>query len=59
MGRTMHPLRAQRWFFSDWNPLMWPVRAMAPAVRENRKQAAGDNAFRKLEGVCSSMITAP
>ena len=57
MGRTLHPLRAQRWFFSDLNPLMWPVKAMAPTIRENRKQAAGDNSFRKLEDACSNMIS--
>src|SRR5512136_787975 len=25
LGRNMHPLRVQRWLFSDMNPLMWPV----------------------------------
>jgi len=36
---------------------MWPVKAMAPTIRENRKQAAGDNSFRKLEDACSNMIS--
>ena len=29
LGRTLHPLRVQRWFFSDLNPMMWPLPAMA------------------------------
>ncbi|MEN6465138.1 MAG: DUF3141 domain-containing protein, partial [Syntrophaceae bacterium] len=57
MGRTLHPLRMQHWFFSDLNPLMWPVKAMAPSVRQNRKPASNDNAFRKLEDAWSQVIT--
>ncbi|MEN6464993.1 MAG: DUF3141 domain-containing protein, partial [Syntrophaceae bacterium] len=57
MGRTLHPLRMQHWLFSDLNPLMWPVKAMAPSVRQNRKPASNDNAFRKLEDAWSRVIT--
>ncbi len=57
MGRTLHPLRMQRWLLSDLNPMMWPLKAMAPYVRQNRKPAASDNAFRVLEGAWSQAIT--
>jgi pimeloyl-ACP methyl ester carboxylesterase len=55
-GRMLHPLRAQRWLISDINPLMWPVAAMAPAVRAGRKPVSEDNPFCRLEGVWSEMI---
>ena len=38
--RRLHPLRLQYELFSDENPLMASVKAMARAVRENRKPAA-------------------
>jgi pimeloyl-ACP methyl ester carboxylesterase len=58
LGRTLHPLRAQRWFFSDHNPLMWPIRTMSATVRSERKPAAADNPFRRLEQTWSEVITA-
>jgi len=58
MGRTLHPLRAQRWIFSDFNPLMWPVAAMATTVKAARKPVSEDNPFRKLEEIGSELITA-
>jgi len=57
LGRTFHPLRAQRWFFSDMNPMMWPVAAMASAVKANRKPVSNDNPYRRLEEKWSEMIT--
>jgi len=58
LGRTMHPMRRKHWFFSDLNPMMWPVAAMAPAIKAGRKPAADDNPFRRLEDAGSEMITA-
>jgi len=58
MGRTLHPLRAQRWIFSDFNPLMWPVAATATAVKAARKPVSEDNPFRRLEEIGSEWITA-
>jgi hypothetical protein len=58
MGRTFHPNRSQRWIFSDFNPVMWPVAAMASTVRENRKPVEPGNPWRKLEALGSEMITA-
>ncbi len=58
MGRSLHPNRSQRWIFSDLNPMMWPVSAMAAAVRSNRKPAEAGNPWSKLEAAGSEMITA-
>ena len=56
MGRTLHPLRAQRWFFSDMNPMMWPLPVMASTVKAGRKPLAKDNPFRRLEEAWSEMV---
>jgi len=56
MGRMLHPLRVQRWLFSDVNPMMWPAATMAPAIRASRKQVPEDNPFRMLEDVLSETI---
>ena len=58
MGRTFHPNRSQRWAFSDINPVMWPVAAMAQTVKANRKPVEPGNPWRKLEAIGSEMITA-
>jgi hypothetical protein len=58
LGRNLHPLRMQRWFFSDLNPIMWPVGVMASKVEADRKPASQDNPFRRLEEMGSEMITA-
>ncbi len=58
MGRTFHPNRMQRWIVSDFNPLMWPVPAMASAVKAARKPVGEDNPWRRLEEMGSEVITA-
>ena len=58
LGRNLHPLRVQRWLFSDINPIMWPVGVMASKVEADRKPASQDNPFRRLEEMGSEMITA-
>jgi pimeloyl-ACP methyl ester carboxylesterase len=58
LGRNLHSLRVQRWFFSDINPIMWPVGEMASKVEADRKPASQDNPFRRLEDMGSEMITA-
>ncbi|MEQ8212554.1 MAG: DUF3141 domain-containing protein [Smithellaceae bacterium] len=57
MRRNLHPLRAQRWFFSDNNPLMGPVSAAASTVKAGRKPVSQDNSFRRLEEAWSEIIT--
>jgi pimeloyl-ACP methyl ester carboxylesterase len=56
--RELHPLRVQRWGFSDLNPWMAWLRFAAPAVREQR-QALGDDApSRRIEGFMSEVVSA-
>jgi hypothetical protein len=56
--RQLHPLRLQYEVFSDRNPLMVPIAAMAQAVRERRQPAATDNPFLALQETASEQIVA-
>ena len=47
--RQMHPLRLQYELFSDQNPAMASVAALAEQVRENRKNPASDNPFVAMQ----------
>jgi len=47
--RQLHPLRVQRYPFSDLNPMMFPVAAMATMVRKYRQQVSSDNIFLSME----------
>ena len=49
LQRSFHPLRFQRWAFSDLNPFMWPVSAMAELARAQRRPCEADNPFRAAE----------
>ena len=46
----MHPLRMQYELFSDQNPFMAPIRALAQIVRDDRKPVAADNPFVATPG---------
>jgi pimeloyl-ACP methyl ester carboxylesterase len=56
--RAFHPLRVQRWALSDLNPFLWPLAALASAVRSARRPAAQDNPYRRVEKAASEAITA-
>jgi hypothetical protein len=56
--QQMHPLRLQYELFSDANPMMAGVAAMAAQVRGNRKPAADDNPFVALQETVSKQIVA-
>lgn len=58
IGRQMHPLRVQRWAFSDLNPWMAALGPAARTVRENRKALAADAPSRRCERFFSEMISA-
>ncbi|MBR0678918.1 DUF3141 domain-containing protein [Roseomonas eburnea] len=49
MRRQLSPMRMRRYMFSDLNPFMMPVRAMAAMARDNRAPAAADNPFLAIE----------
>src|ERR1700758_2138637 len=54
----LHPLRLQYELFSNANPLMAPVAAMAEQVRENRRPVAADNPFVAMQENASRQIVA-
>ena len=54
--RYLHPLRTQRYFFADVNPLMRPLKNIASITRQNRKPAAADNPFVAMEKDVSEYI---
>jgi uncharacterized protein DUF3141 len=54
----MHPLRVQYEVFSDANPFMAPVSAIAKEVRKNRRPTASDNHFIAMQENVSKQIVA-
>jgi hypothetical protein len=58
LGRAFHPLRWQRWAFSDLNPFLWPLPALASLARAGRRAAPPDNPYRQAEKAASDVITA-
>ncbi|WP_321939931.1 DUF3141 domain-containing protein [Paraburkholderia sp. J8-2] len=59
LQRQFHPLRAQRWMFSDMNPWLSWLGPTAEAVRARRHaQAHEDTRLREFEHYGSAMISA-
>jgi hypothetical protein len=56
--RELHPLRLQRWGFSDLNPWMSWLRLAAPAVRGQRQSLGDDAPSRRMEGFMAEMVSA-
>ena len=56
--RQLHPLRLQYELFSDANPLMAPVAALAEKVRQDRTPVAADNPFVGMQENVSRQIVA-
>jgi pimeloyl-ACP methyl ester carboxylesterase len=54
----LHPLRLQYELFSNANPMMAPVAAMAEQVRKNRRPVAADNPFVAMLENASRQIVA-
>ena len=57
LARKLNPARMERWLLSDKNPALWPVKAIAAAVREQRQPVAADNLFVQAEQAGSAWIT--
>ncbi|GAB3762521.1 hypothetical protein GCM10028796_14410 [Ramlibacter monticola] len=58
MQRTFHPLRMQRWAWSDLNPAMWWLKPTAEAVKQQRKALPPEHALRKNEKLMSELTSA-
>ena len=54
--RDSNPARVERWAFSDLNPWMLWVKAMAEFVRAHRKPVSPENPFLKVEQKMSTHI---
>ena len=58
LSREFHPLRWQRWAFSDLNPWLWWLAPAAEAVKAQRQALGPDDPARKLESTVSEMTNA-
>ena len=54
--RQMHPLRIERYTFSDLNPYMQPVKLWAEAVKPFRQTVSKENPFLTMENVFSEVM---
>jgi pimeloyl-ACP methyl ester carboxylesterase len=58
LARQFHPLRTQRWAFSDLNPWLAWLGPAAEMVKTQRKPIANDAPLRQWERVGSEVISA-
>ena len=58
LAREFHPLRFQRWIFSDLNPLMAWVGPAAQQVKAQRKALPKSDPLRRAEAAMSETISA-
>lgn len=56
--QKLHPMRTQYEMFSDANPWMAPIAALADQVRKERKTASKDNPFIAMQERASEQIVA-
>lgn len=56
--RQLHPLRSQRYIYSDANPFLWGLQLLAPCVKSVRRPAKEDNPFVQWEKSVSTLIEA-
>jgi hypothetical protein len=58
VSRQFHPLRIQRWGFSDLNPWLAWLAPVAHAVKAQRQPVGADEPARKIEAMVSEAISA-
>ncbi|HET7097080.1 MAG TPA: DUF3141 domain-containing protein [Casimicrobiaceae bacterium] len=58
LSRQFHPLRFQRWAFSDLNPWLAWLGPTAKVVKAQRQAVAADAPTRKVEAMASEAISA-
>ncbi len=56
MIRQMHPLRSERYAFSDLNPFMQPVKHLAETVKPYRQSISAENPFLAMETIFSEAV---
>jgi len=58
LQQTFHPLRAQRWMFSDLNPFLAWLKPVADMVRAQRKELGPEAPARKAERAMVELTSA-
>ena len=58
LSRLFHPLRLQRWAFSDLNPSLWWLGPAAQAVKAQRQALNPDHPARKAESTVAEITSA-
>jgi hypothetical protein len=58
LAREFHPLRFQRWAFSDLNPALGALGPMAQAVKTGRRALPAEHPGRRLEAAHSEVTSA-
>ena len=58
LSREFHPLRFQRWAFSDLNPFLSWLAPAAQAVKAQRQALASDHPTRQIESAASEVTSA-
>jgi pimeloyl-ACP methyl ester carboxylesterase len=58
LSREFHPLRFQRWAFSDFNPALSWLAPAAHAVKAKRQAVAPDDSARQIESTMSEVTSA-
>jgi hypothetical protein len=58
LGRDLHPLRASRWAFSDFNPWMQWLLPAASWVRSQRRSADAGQPLRRIERIAADLMSA-
>ncbi|HEY2189027.1 MAG TPA: DUF3141 domain-containing protein, partial [Caldimonas sp.] len=58
LARWLHPLRLQRWAFSDLNPALWWLGPAAQAIKANRQAVPADDPARKAEATAAEAVSA-
>jgi pimeloyl-ACP methyl ester carboxylesterase len=58
LSRVFHPLRWQRWAFSDLNPFLWWLSPTAQAVKAQRRVLSPEDPLRKVEATMSELTNA-
>ena len=58
VARKLHPLRAQRWAFSDLNPFLSWLGPGAEAVKQQRQALDANDPARRVERMASELVSA-
>ncbi len=58
LSRDFHPLRLQRWAFSDLNPWTWWLGPAAMAAKAQRHAVGADHPLRRSEAALSELTSA-